>query len=105
MTKHPALHMSKVRQQVWLKEASDEDFFDMVTLLARLYAKRKYSAKVGYKAASLLADYPEHVKKTALEKTYKNNVPFKSSSDAPGSVVIEEVPEQKSTLEELMDLI
>ncbi len=87
MSKHPALHMSKVRQQAWLDHADPEDFFEMVTLLAKLYAKKIYTPKSGYKAGRLLADYPEYVKSKAAKKVYKNNVPFLSSGDAPGSYV------------------
>lgn len=106
MSKHPATKMTKMREQAWLKHADDEDFFEMITLLARLYHKKKYSAgQRGYKP--LLEAYPEYVKEVALSNVYKNNVPFKSSSDAPGSIAIEEAEQsiQEQTLEELMDLI
>lgn len=42
MAKHPALNMSKVREKVWLKEATQEDYFDMIDKLKALYAKKVY---------------------------------------------------------------
>jgi hypothetical protein len=106
MSKHPATKMTKAREDAWLKFADDQDFFDMITLLSRLYHKKKYSSgERGYK--TLLEAYPDHVKTVALSNLYKNNVPFKSSGDAPGSIAIEEAEKsiQEQTLDELMDLI
>lgn len=106
MSKHPATKMTKVREQAWLNHADDEDFFEMITLLSRLYHKKKYTAgQRGYKP--LLEAYPDYVAEQVKNTVYKNNVPFKSSSDAPGAVAIEEVEKtiQEQTLDELMDLI
>lgn len=105
MSKHPALKMSKARKQAWLDHAEPEDFFEMVTLLAQLYAKKSYTPKQGIRSAGLLLDYPEYLKGVAQKTVYKNNVPFLSSSDAPGSYVEEPKSEEDETLEELMDLL
>lgn len=99
MSKHPALHMSKVRQKAWLDHAEPDDFFEMLTMLTRLYAKKVYKAKSGYKSGQLLADYPEYLKRKVKDKVFTNNVPFLSSDDAPGSYV-EETP-----MEEINKLI
>lgn len=106
MSKHPATKMTKVREQAWLKHADDEDFFEMITLLSRLYHKKKYTVgERGYK--SLIDAYPEYLKDQALKSVYKNNVPFKSSGDAPGTITLEEAEKtvEEKTLEELMDLL
>ena len=111
MSKHPALQMSKQREAVWLKEAQPEDFFEMVTILSQLYAKKIYTPKSGYNGDSLLASYPAYLKgkmEREADKDYTNNVPFLSSSDAPGSVLAKpevEETETEATLKELMDLI
>jgi len=104
MSKNPVLKMSKVRQAAWLAHAEPDDFFEMVTLLARLYAKKIYTAKSGYKAGQLLADYPEYLKRKAQNTVFKNNVPFLSSSDAPGSYV-EEPPAEVDPMDEINQLI
>lgn len=68
MAKHPALQMSKVRQEVWINEASAEDFFDHLDLLVALYAKKVYKdkekqGKYGkYDPDVLMAHYEEHKK-------------------------------------------
>lgn len=106
MSKHPATKMTKVREQAWLKHADDEDFFEMITLLSRLYHKKKYLAgERGYK--SLIDAYPDYVKEKVKNTVYKNNVPFKSSGDAPGTITIEEAEKtvEEKTLDELMDLL
>lgn len=41
--KHPALKMSNVRKDLWLKEATQQDYFEMVDLLKALYAKKVYN--------------------------------------------------------------
>lgn len=111
MSKHPALKMSKAREEVWLKHADPEDFFEMITLLSQLYAKKIYTAKSGYHGNSLLASYPAYLKgkmEREADKDYTNNVPFLSSGDAPGSYVADEKPEapkEDAALQELMDLI
>lgn len=87
MSKHPALQMSKVRQKSWLDHAEPDDFFEMLTLLSRLYAKKIYTSKSGYNAGQLLADYPVYLKHKTENMKYTNNVPFLSSGDAPGSYV------------------
>jgi len=102
---HPVLQMSKARKQAWLDHAEPEDFFEMLTLLAQLYAKKSYVPKEGYRASGLLADYPEYLKGKVRDHQFTNNVPFLSSSDAPGSYVEEVKSEEDTTLEELMDLI
>lgn len=104
MSKNPVLKMSKMRQQAWLDHAEPDDFFEMLTLLARLYAKKIYTAKSGYKAGQLLADYPEYLKRKASEKVYTNNVPFLSSGDAPGSYV-EDPPQEADPMDEINKLI
>jgi len=63
---HPVLQMSKARQQVWLKEATPQDYFDMITLLARLYAKMVYDGEK-LKTNSLFVDYQEHQKSKVKE--------------------------------------
>ena len=106
MSKHPATKMTKVREQAWLKHADDEDFFEMITLLSRLYHKKKHAAgERGYKP--LLEAYPEYIKEQIKNTVFVNNVPFKSSGDPPGTVTIEEVEKtvEEKTLEELMDLL
>lgn len=106
MSKHPATKFTKVRIDAWLKHADDEDFFEMLTLLSRLYHKKKYAAgEHGYK--SLLDAYPDYVSEKVKNTVYKNNVPFKSSGDPPGTVSIEEVEKtiEEQTLDELMDLL
>lgn len=59
---NPALKMSKPRQQAYLERADPKDFFDTITLLAQLYAKKMYNPKVGHKPTSLLDDYEEYRK-------------------------------------------
>lgn len=106
MSKHPATKMTKVRQQMWLDHADDEDFFEMITLLSRLYHKKKYKAgDRGYK--SLIDAYPDYIKEKVKNTVFVNNVPFSSSTDAPGSIAVEEVEKtiQEQTLDELMDLL
>lgn len=106
MSKHPATKFTKARIDAWLKYADDEDFFEMLTLLSRLYHKKKYAAgERGYK--SLLDAYPDYVSEKVKNTVYKNNVPFKSSGDPPGTVSIEEVEKtiEEQTLDELMDLL
>lgn len=110
MSKHPALQMSKQRQQVWLKEASVKDFMEMTELLARLYAKKIYNSNNGYKADALLEDYQKYKKNKVeefKENPPKNNahhvVPFASPADAPGSYVEKSLTEQ--TIDELMEVL
>lgn len=106
MSKHPATKMTKVREQAWLKHADDEDFFEMITLLSRLYHKKKYTAgERGYKP--LLEAYPDYIKEQVKNKVYVNNVPFKSSGDPPETMTVEEVEKtvEEQTLDELMDLL
>lgn len=70
MAKHPALQMSRTRQDVWINEASPEDFFAHLDLLAALYAKKVYRDKEKrkqygqYNGDVLLQHYNEHKQKT-----------------------------------------
>jgi hypothetical protein len=91
MSKNPVLQMSKARRQAWLDHAKPDDFFEMLTLLSRLYAKKNYTPDTNYNSGKLLADYPEYLKRKSSKKKYTNNVPFASEGDAPGSYV-EETP-------------
>lgn len=104
MSNHPILKMSKARKQVWLDYAEPNDFFEMLTTLNRLYAKKIYTAKSGYKAGSLLADYPEYLKRKSKDIVHTNNVPFASSDDAPGSYV-EDPPTENAPMDEINKLI
>lgn len=113
MSKHPVLQMSKMRQQAWLDHAEPEDFFEMLTLLCRLYAKKIYTAKSGYKGTRLIEDYPAYLRGVAERKNYPNNVPyamkslavpFASEGDAEGSYV-EEPSADKATMDEINELI
>ena len=105
MSKHPALQMSKARKQAWLDHAEPEDFFEMVTLLSQLYAKKSYVPKEGYRADGLLADYPYYIKGKVMNEKHVYNVPFLSPGDARGSYVEEQPSGQDKALKELMDLI
>lgn len=57
MTRHPVLQMSKARRDIWLKKATPVDYFDMITLLARLYAKKTYDPGKGCIPNALFIDY------------------------------------------------
>lgn len=93
--------MSKIRQKVWLNEASDEDFFDIVRTLEKIYIKKTGNY--------LLQDYQANEKVRALSHNEKNNVPlkvpFSSPSDAPGSIVEEQKSATDQALDELMDIL
>lgn len=104
MSKHPALKMSKVRQQAWLNHADPDDFFEMLTMLTRLYAKKVYNVKLGYKSSQLLVDYPEYLERKLKNTKFTNNVPFMSSNDAPGSYV-EEPPKDEDPMDEINRMI
>ncbi len=106
MSKHPATKFTKARIDAWLKYADDEDFFEMLTLLSRLYHKKKHAnGERGYK--NLIDAYPDYVSEKVKNTVYKNNVPFISPSDPPGTVSIEQVEKtiEEQTLDELMDLL
>lgn len=104
MSKHPALHMSKVRQKAWLDHADPDDFFEMLSLLSRLYAKKKYKIKPIYNSGQLLVDYNEYIERKVKNIKFTNNVPFLSSNDAPGSY-IEVPPKSESTMDEINKMI
>lgn len=67
MLKHPALKMSNVRKDLWLKEATPDDYFAMIDLLKALYAKKIYQEShankkyIDYDPEVLMADYQKHV--------------------------------------------
>ena len=104
MSKHPALKMSKARQQAWLNYADQDDFFEMLTMLTRLYAKKKYTPESGYRSGQLLADYPEYLVNKTKHKKFINNVPFMSSNDAPGSYT-EELTKDETPMDEINRMI
>ena len=104
MSNNPALKMGKVRQQVWLTHADPDDFFEMITMLTKLYAKKIYKSDLGYNPSQLLTDYPEYLKRKVKGIKHTNNVPFLSSSDAPGSYV-EEPPKSQTAMDEINKLI
>ena len=66
--KHPALNMSKQREQVWLKEATADDYFAMIDLLKALYAKKVYNERqsskkvIQYDPNVLMVDYANRAK-------------------------------------------
>jgi hypothetical protein len=70
--KHPALQMSKARREVWLKQATPVDYFDMITLLSQLYVKKTYDPGKGVKPNALFVDYQAH--QEAKHKTIKESI-------------------------------
>jgi len=87
---NPVLKMSKVRKQAWLDHAKPEDYFEMITLLSRLYAKKLYTQDFKYNSGQLLSDYHKYLLDKTKDAKFTNNIPFASSGDAPNSVVVED---------------
>lgn len=65
--KHPAITMSRARARVWLKDASDEDFYQFIRTLSAIYGKRKYPETGTATGQQLFDDYKDWREKVVGE--------------------------------------
>lgn len=56
---HPAIVMSRPRANAWLKQATDDQFFEYLDTLAIIYAKRQYKGDGKLQEDLLLKDYAQ----------------------------------------------
>ena len=54
---HPAIVMSRTRANAWLKQATDDQYFEYIDTLAIIYAKRQYKGDGKLQEDLLLKDY------------------------------------------------
>lgn len=54
---HPALTLSKARKLAWEKYASDEEFYQYLSDLAAIYAKRHYTGRGVLNENALFLDF------------------------------------------------
>lgn len=65
---HPAVSMSKNRAYAWAHHATDDDFYQFVDALARIYAKRHYNEKGGpLEENKLFVDYKKFRENAKME--------------------------------------
>ena len=58
---HPAITMSKDRARAWELEATNEEFYEFLTHLSNIYAKRNYKHDGVVDTTLLFRDYKDSI--------------------------------------------